>query len=941
MRIYENPEKTSENRLPPRAYYIPQGKAEYHLLNGTWNFAYYPSEYHVPKTISSWDSIVVPSCWQMQGYDHPNYTNVNFPFPCDPPYVPDENPCGIYQREFVLSSLWGRVFFLLEGVASCGIVYVNGSYVGFTQGNHLQAEFDITPFVHEGTNTLRVQVFKWSCGSYLEDQDCFRFNGIFRDCYLLQRPEGHIFDVHVTTDGAAISVNADQKADMALFDEDGVLLAQACDTSSHTFCVPSPIYWNAEKPYLYTLRLERLGEIITQKVGLRDISVSPRQELLINQVPVKLHGVNYHETNPDHGWYQTRDLARKDLLLMKELNINCIRTSHYPPAPYVLELCDELGFYVILETDIESHGFVRRNANVPYAFDIDSPDWPGTNPRWKKEHLERMARAVGRDRNHCSIIMWSTGNECGHGPNHEAMLEWLRSLHDHRLRHCEDASRKKDYRNTDVISNMYHRFETIQEMAENPDLHLPIMLCEYAHSMGNGPGDVWDYNERFYQYPNVIGGCVWEWADHTVKVDGVPKYGGDFPGELTHEGNFCCDGMVFADRSLKAGSLEVKAAYQPMATQYHCGSLQITNRFDFTDFSECELHCSIESDGLAVKTWVQPLALAPHETTQFPIPFEPLSCHYAVYLRCSLFQNGLQVAHTQHLLQENTASLPLHGKAITTETDREILFSGKTFRYVFTKHLGSFTSMVIQGQEQLLGPVKLTAWRAPTDNDRNVRVLWGSYNLWQGENLDKAFSKIYECHVGPGEVRIQGSLAGVSRKPFFHFTCHIFVDAEGQVQITLDGTVEEGTVFLPRLGYEFQLPLENPPFAYYGCGPWESYCDMHHGSSIGCYQSTPNDQCVPYVRPQEQGNHWAVRSLRIGRFQFRSPTPFECQVLPYSTEMLTQAEHLDELLPDGNTHVRIDYRVSGLGSNSCGPRLAEAYQLKEKQIHFSFSILPQ
>ena len=941
MRVYENPLQTSENRRPQRPYYIPKGKSEYRLLNGNWKFAFFPRDIDVPEKITHWDTIPVPSCWQLQGYEHPNYTNINYPYPCDPPYAPDANPCGVYEREFELEQVWGRVYFVLEGVASCAFVNVNGSYVGFTQGSHLQAEFDITDFVKPGVNTLRVKVLKWCCGSYLEDQDFFRFNGIFRDCYLLQRPEGHIVDVDVTTEGNRIRVRTDRPADMTVFDREGKCLGRAADAAEAAFEIDSPILWNAEKPYLYTVKLERDGEVITQKIGFRTVRVSDKCELLINGVPVKLHGVNHHDTDPHKGWCQTEQELRRDLELMKQLNINCVRTSHYPPSPVFLELCDELGFYVILETDIETHGFLRRFANVEYHFDVESEDWPGTNPLWRKEHLERMERAVGRDKNHCSIIMWSTGNESGHGPNHIAMLEWLKSLQDGRLRHCEDASRKKDYRNTDVISNMYHDIPAVSKMAEDPDIHLPIMLCEYAHAMGNGPGDVWDYNEMFDRYPNVIGGCVWEWADHTVVVDGVQKYGGDFEGELTHEGNFCCDGMVFSDRSLKAGSYEVKAAYQPMRTDYADGVLTVTNRYDFTDFSECEFVYTVEADGTVIAEKRMSMELAPHGTAEISVSVDAPACRYGLYLTCRLYHRGDMVARTQHCLADGAGIAAPKGCAATEEKPNEVIFSGEGFRYVFSKRFGTFTSMVIDGEEQLAEPIRLTAWRAPTDNDRNIRFYWGSYNIWQGENLDKLFSKTYDCRLTEGGVRVEGSLAGVSRKPFFRYTLEVFVDAEGRISVCLKGNMRENVVYLPRLGFELTLPEQNLPFRYYGRGPLESYCDLHHGSTVGMYESSAQQEYVPYVRPQEHGNHADVKLLEIGKLRFESENAFECNVSAYSTEAIDRAEHTDELVSDGRTHLRVDYKVSGIGSNSCGPALMEQYRLSEKQISFGFAISPK
>lgn len=939
MRFYENPKKTSENRLPQRSFYIPGGCSEYTLLNGQWRFAWFAHEHEADGQITAWDTVTVPGCWQLQGYEHPNYTNVNYPYPVDPPYAPDANPCGVYEREFTLPRKWGKVYFVLEGVATCGIVSVNGRYVGFTQGSHLQAEFDITDFVRAGENTLRVKVLKWCCGSYLEDQDCFRFNGIFRDCYLLQRPENHVSDVHVFTRDNAVCVETDKRADISLYDRDGNRLSLTENAKSAEFCVENPVLWNAEKPYLYTVKIESAGEIITQKTGFRTIAISENGQLLINGQSVILHGVNHHDTHPTNGWCQTLEELRLDLRKMKELNVDCVRTSHYPPTPKFLELCDEMGFYVILETDIETHGFLRRYANVEYRFDVESADWPGVNPAWRDEHLQRMARAVERDKNHCSIIMWSTGNESGHGANHIEMIRYLHDLHDGRLVHCEDASRKGDYSNADVISQMYWKPEDIATLAQdNPTK--PVMLCEYSHAMGNGPGDVWDYNEMFYKVPNLIGGCIWEWADHTVIVDGVQKYGGDFPGELTHEGNFCCDGLVFADRSFKAGSLEAKAAYQPMRTQWDGNALHITNAYDFTDYKECTLQFSLEADGQVVQLWNKKTALAPHETLVYKPRLSPLACKYGLYLTVNLEKDGKIVATRQHKLSDGAAPSSPFVPAKTEAGEWEAVFSGKNFRYVFSRMAGGFTSMVVNGQEQLAQPMRLSAWRAPTDNDHNIKYFWGSYNVWQGENLDKLFHKCYEFSTENGRLSLKGSLAGVSRRPFFRYALNIQVDENGEISADLDGNVEENVFYLPRLGYEFAMPVEDAPFRYFGVGPHESYCDMHHGGTVGLYESTAAREYVPYVRPQEHGNHFGTKMLEIGNLHFEAERAFEINVSQYCAYALDAARHTDELHPDGLTHVRVDYKVTGLGTNSCGPEAAEPYRLNDKRISFAFRVRP-
>jgi len=938
MRIYEDPQKTSENRLPPRSAYIPCGCSEYTLLSGTWRFAYYERDWDVPEEITRWDTIPVPACWQLQGYGNPNYTNQNFPFPVDMPYVPDENPCGIYEREFTLERKWGRVYFMLEGVASCAFVYVNGQYVGFTQGSHLQAEFDVTDYVNQGTNTIRVKVLKWCCGSYLEDQDMFRFNGIFRDCYLLQRPQGHITDVQIIPNDKNIRIQLDGSARLQISAEEKILCqADICD--EFVFTPEKVVLWNAEKPYLYTVELERLGEKLTFKTGMRSVAVSDQYELLVNGQSVKLRGVNHHDTSKFRGWCQTEQEQYQELLLMKKLNINCIRTSHYPPTPRFMEMCDELGFYMILENDLESHGFNRRYPNETHAYDMDTCEYPGSRPEWLKEHLERMERALEYHKNFVGIIMWSIGNETGHGTNHVRMIDYVHRRDPSRLVHCEDANRRGENRNADVYSRMYLSPEKTEEAALNYNLDRPVFLCEYAHAMGNGPGDVWEYNELFDKYPKLIGGCIWEWADHVVTVDGVEKYGGDFPGELTHDSNFCCDGMVFADRSLRAGSLEVKAAYQPIRTEYHKGILNIYNRLDFTDLQEYDLILTVQCDGKTVSEQTVRVKAAPHSWARIPVDYVPTPCRLGAYVTCRLCKDGYEYAVTQHPLPylpvEKPSAVPLQ----LEETEKEIIARGDGFRYVFSKRRGSFTSIVINGTEQLSGPMELTLFRAPIDNERKIKHLWTNQTVWEGENLNVAFHKVYSVKCRENVIEAECSVGGVSRVPVLRYGLRCSFFADGRVELTLNGQVRENAFWLPRLGYELTLPAEHDKFTYYGHGPYESYCDMHHASPVGLYTSCAADEYVNYVRPQEHGNHFGVKKLTIGDLSFTGN--FECCVSRYSTQALYKAEHTDELVCDGKTHLRVDYRCAGVGSAACGPELKPEYRLAEKKIVFSFAFSPK
>ncbi len=938
MRIYENPLKTSENRLPARSFYIPGGISEVTELNGPWRFAFFPEDERIPETITDWDTIPVPSCWQLQGYEAPNYTNVNYPYPVDMPYVPDSNPCGVYEREFEIKRLWGRVYYVLEGVSSCAFVVVNGRCVGFTQGSRLRAEFDVTGFVREGVNTLRVYVLKWCCGSYLEDQDAFRYNGIFRDTYLLQRPEGHIRDVEMIPNARSIRVKLEGSAHVRVLDGDAVL-AEADFENEYEFAPENPILWNAEKPHLYTVELERAGETIALKTGLRQVSVSDKYELLINGVPVKLHGVNHHDTSKFRGWCQSAEELRHDLELMKSLNINCVRTSHYPPFPQFVQMCDELGLYVVLETDIETHGFSFRRADPPTGYDHTPGEWPCTNEDWKTEFVSRMERAVECFKNSPSVIFWSAGNESDYGDNHRAMLRYLKERDPSRLSHYEQASAQGDYATPDVISWMYATRERIERAALDPKMEKPVFLCEYSHAMGNGPGDVWDYNVLFDKYPKLIGGCVWEWADHVVVKNGVQLYGGDLPGELTHDGNFCCDGMVFADRGFKSGTLEIKAAYQPIETRLADGKLRIRNRLDFTNLNEYVLTVESERDGEIVDTRAMTLDLAPHAWAELELPEAPASCRLGAHVRCRLTKDGAQWAVTEHELDVPRAEKKRAAPLAVTSDGRFIRAAGEGFAYTLSKLHGNLVSAVIGGKERLAAPVTLSVFRAPTDNDRNIRAHWVDDDVWRGEKWNKSFTKIYGFEVDGNSVTFRGSQAGVSRAPALRFETRYSFFADGAVEVRSHFRVREDAFFLPRLGFEWTLTGDGG-FAYYGKGPGENYSDMCHCALTGLYKSAAEAEYVPYVRPQEHGNHTGVRELTVGGLTFEADA-MEARVSEYTGHDLLAAAHTDQLHKDGFIHLRTDYRVSGLGSNSCGPELDPKHRISEKEMSFTFTLRPE
>lgn len=943
MKLYERLDKLAENRLPSRASYFVYDTVEkalagnpvdsdfYYCLNGTWDFAYFSRDVDCPGLPESYpDTITVPMNWQMTGkYDQPAYTNVNYPYPVDPPYVPDDNPMGVYHRTFMIDEKWysRKTMLMFDGVDAFFYLYINDQYVGFSQGSHMASEFCISPYLKQGENTITVKVLKWCAGSYLEDQDCFRMSGIFRDVYLLSRDLDCLHDIEVKADTKNLFVSCENY--------------KLYDGKTPIELPSNPILWNAEKPYLYTVVIHHGTEYIPFKVGFRDVKLNELGELLVNGSPVKLRGVNHHDTHPHFGHYEPNELLRSELLLMKELNVNTIRMSHYPPAPYLLDLCDELGFYVIDEADQETHGFINRYASGQHGYDGEHPDWPCAQEEWKEMYLDRAIRMVERDKNHPSIIIWSMGNEGAYAQNHRYMCEWTKKRDNTRLVHYERANYPQEAEFIDFESRMYAPPWQVEEFAvENPNV--PFFLCEYSHAMGNGPGDVCDYWEVFYKYPNLIGGCIWEWADHSVYRDGAHRYGGDF-NEPTHDINFCCDGLVSPDRVPTAGAFEMKAAYQPLYSTLVGNELTLINRLDFTNLNEYELRYTLELDHEVIASGVLDSDIPARGTKVVPLPVKaPESARLGCYFTLRLIDSrGHEAAMVQHELPVSISSPTISdGKAVITEEGLFFKITGNGFEYRFDRHYGCLASIKKGSKEWLTDLVKLDAWRAPTDNDRKVRYLWGLYtDNRSAENLNRLFSKVYECFADENRIVVKGNLSGISRKPFFNYqTTYTFTD-KGEILVELNGTVREDCVYLPRLGFEFKLPYTDDKFVYYGMGDGENYRDMCHYTRVDYYESDADREYVEYVYPQEHGNHIKTKTLLMNSgLEFVGLPDFNFNVSHYTKEMLTDAMHTNELEKSPYTIVRIDYQHSGIGSASCGWDLLDKYRFSEKDISFSFII---
>ena len=658
-RYYEDLSILHDNTMPMRSYYIPASQKmntliehredsdRFQLLNGVWKFQYYKSVYDLKEAFyrtsfntKDFDDITVPGVWQIAGYDSPQYTNIRYPFPFDPPYLPQDIPCGAYVRKFTYHENIDapRIYLNFEGVDSCFFVWLNGKYTGYSQVPHATAEFDVTEFLEEGENTIAVLVLKWCDGSYLEDQDKFRMNGIFRDVYLLKRPERAIWDYHITTQikentaKVKLNVTFDFSIPVSVIIEDQaravVATGTISDDGSIEFKIPNPTLWNTEHPYLYTLTLQSSYETIVDYIALRTIEIRDKV-IYFNGQKIKFRGVNRHDSDPETGFTVSVPQIKKDLSLMKQHNFNSIRSSHYPNAPYFYQMCDLYGFMVIEEADIEAHGpyMLYRKEDTDYNRFKRWNEKIADDPIWEESILDRVQHMVQRDKNRFCIVMWSIGNESAYGCNFEKALRWTKKFDPYRLTQYESARYRNydvtyDYSNLDLYSRMYPAMNEIEEYLEE-DGSKPFLLVEYCHAMGNGPGDLEDYFQLIQKDDRMCGGFVWEWCDHAIahgKTESgktIYYYGGDHDEEL-HDGNFCMDGLVFPDRTPHTGILEYKNVYRPVRVvsyDQETGKLVLHNYLDFDDLKDyLDIRFEVIKDGLSTvqKGKLSPFSVMPH-----------------------------------------------------------------------------------------------------------------------------------------------------------------------------------------------------------------------------------------------------------------------------------------------------------------------------------------
>ena len=1004
-RYYENLSVLHENTMPARAYYIPASKRmdnlvehreesdRMQLLNGTWKFQYFNSIYDIQDSFfeknydtENFDEIQVPSVWQMAGYDTHQYTNIRYPFPFDPPYVPQDIPCGAYVHTFEYSrdEKASKAFLNFEGVDSCFYVWINGSYIGYSQVSHMTSEFDVTDVLQDGTNTVAVLVMKWCDGSYLEDQDKFRMSGIFRDVYILKRPKQAISDYHIKTriEDMLAKVEIEMKfysplnVKISIEDRNGavVALGSIAEEGTAVLEIASPELWNTENPYLYKLILETENEVIVDHIALRKIEIKD-QVIYLNGQKIKFRGVNRHDSDPVTGFTINPEQITTDLTLMKQHNFNAIRSSHYPNAPFFYEMCDKYGFMVIDEADIEAHGpfMIYRKEDTDYNRFKRWNEKIADDPVWEEAIVDRVKLMVERDKNRFCIVMWSMGNESAYGCNFEKALEWTKNFDPDRITQYESARYRNydetyDYSNLDVYSRMYPALSEIQEYLDK-DGSKPFLLVEYCHSMGNGPGDFEDYFQMIQDNDKMCGGFVWEWCDHAIahgtaeNGKTIYAYGGDH-GEEIHDGNFCMDGLVYPDRTVHTGLLEYKNVYRParvISYNKESGELVLHNYMDFDDLKDyVKISYELTQDGLVISKGILPeFSVAPHgegkTNLKINVP-ENGKCYLKLIYH---LKKELPLLDEDHILgfdeievsKEDTKCklaekwIPktvVDSELQVNENDTQIHIKGREFAYTIDKRTALFTEMKFAGREYLNHPMELNIWRAPTDNDMYIK------SEWKKAHYDKAYTRAYTTEVVQGKhgvkITSHASVVAETVQKILDVTITWKIEAAGKIDADIAVTKDDEFPDLPRFGVRMFLDKKLSAVRYFGMGPQESYCDKHQAASHGLYRADVGDLHEDYIRPQENGSHYDCEYVELNNSRYgivaSAEKAFSFNASYYTQEELEKKTHNYELIESDSVVFCVDYALNGIGSNSCGPVVLEQYRFDDVLFRFQFTLIP-
>ena len=1004
-RYYENLSVLHENTMPARAYYIPASRRmdnlvehreesdRMQLLNGTWKFQYFNSIYDIQDSFfeknydtENFDEIQVPSVWQMAGYDTHQYTNIRYPFPFDPPYVPQDIPCGAYVHNFEYSrdEKASKAFLNFEGVDSCFYVWINGSYIGYSQVSHMTSEFDVTDVLQDGTNTVAVLVMKWCDGSYLEDQDKFRMSGIFRDVYILKRPKQAISDYHIKTriEDMLAKVEIEMKfysplnVKISIEDRNGavVALGSIAEEGTAVLEIASPELWNTENPYLYKLILETENEVIVDHIALRKIEIKD-QVIYLNGQKIKFRGVNRHDSDPVTGFTINMEQITTDLTLMKQHNFNAIRSSHYPNAPFFYEMCDKYGFMVIDEADIEAHGpfMIYRKEDTDYNRFKRWNEKIADDPVWEEAIVDRVKLMVERDKNRFCIVMWSMGNESAYGCNFEKALEWTKNFDPDRITQYESARYRNydetyDYSNLDVYSRMYPALSEIQEYLDK-DGSKPFLLVEYCHSMGNGPGDFEDYFQMIQDNDKMCGGFVWEWCDHAIahgtaeNGKTIYAYGGDH-GEEIHDGNFCMDGLVYPDRTVHTGLLEYKNVYRParvISYNKESGELVLHNYMDFDDLKDyVKISYELTQDGLVISKGILPeFSVAPHgegkTNLKINVP-ENGKCYLKLIYH---LKKELPLLNEDHILgfdeievsKEDTKCklaekwIPktvVDSELQVNENDTQIHIKGREFAYTIDKRTALFTEMKFAGREYLNHPMELNIWRAPTDNDMYIK------SEWKKAHYDKAYTRAYTTEVVQGKhgvkITSHASVVAETVQKILDVTITWKIEAAGKIDADIAVTKDDEFPDLPRFGVRMFLDKKLSAVRYFGMGPQESYCDKHQAASHGLYRADVGDLHEDYIRPQENGSHYDCEYVELNNSRYgivaSAEKAFSFNVSYYTQEELEKKTHNYELIESDSVVFCVDYALNGIGSNSCGPVVLDQYRFDDVLFRFQFTLIP-
>lgn len=981
MVYHEDPHSLHICAIPPHAYFVPFSEGEnpfdarekssrFELLNGEWGFTYRDSVIDLPDNFCDLKPegvIPVPSNWQLHGYDRPQYTNVVYPIPFDPPLVPDDIPVGVYYRTYRYSPDGLRRILCFEGADSCIYLYVNGQFAGYSQVSHSTSEFDVTDLLTEGENSLTVAVLKWCDGTYLEDQDKIRLSGIFRDVYMLSRPEKRLEDYHVNTSIDFDNSNAHlivsvkgAGAKITLYGLSGEILAEKnADESTPFECeIKNPELWSAEKPTLYRLTLESEGEIIGERVGFREIKIDG-DIVKVNNRHVKFRGVNRHDSYPESGYVASVEQLKRDLYLMKQHNINAIRTSHYPNSPVFYQLCDELGFYVVDEADLESHGCtdVYQNFRWNREGGYGGISLIVRDERFREAIRDRHERLYTRDFNRPCVVMWSLGNEAGYSDIMRDEVLWLKAADPSRIVHYESIHRldNKDTSELDIVSRMYPWTGYVKDYpnSESDAMGRPFMMCEYCHAMGNGPGDLEDYWQIIYQKDNVLGAFVWEWCDHSLPIGKTPDgrikygYGGDW-GERHNDGNFCCDGLVYPDRTPHTGLKEVKQVYRPVRVEKsddgefrfknmlgfeNCGN-ELDCRYEITERGEVIAEGSVD---ISIPAGGEKTAYIPEAKAEEPagviseIQSRYIRFIFTLKIDKPWAKKGFEVCFDQHeIVEKNPKHLPvpIEEKVCISEAPLEYKITANGVSYVFDRRHAAFVSICKSGVELLDRPLEFNFFRAPTDNDTQ-RGDW--YRL----HLNDYDVKVYSTSVTSGP---DGAVISVSQsfgwnilQPFAKAEVRYTVNPDGSLNIHADLETGEKVTMLPRFGIRLFVPKKFDRVEYYGYGPIESYIDKHRASYVGRFEAKIEDMFENYIRPQENSSHYGCKYMRLigngASVIFEADRDFSFSASEYTQEELCSKRHNFELEKCDSNVICVDSAMAGVGSNSCGPELLEQYRL--------------